>query len=196
VIGIVLLIWQINDVNAQTKSKPHKFGLGLELGQWAPTNLNYDPDLASLKEVKTNPSIGFIFLKPWRYGLAFRSTIGVWKYQEEQPSQENEGVKIISILLDMKYVLIDDGFLLPYVSYGVGWFFGCGSENKGKFYDFGEETEMGVGINIGAGFDFQLSQKICAAIEFRYHYVKFNQVVVFTDNYSGPKISLALLYLF
>ena len=46
------------------------------------------------------------------------------------------------------------------------------------------------------GFDFSITKKLTVAMEFRYHYVKFNQVVAFTENYSGPKISLGILYLF
>lgn len=180
----------------QKKSKQARFGLGIEYGRWFPNNLNIKPNLSSMKQVNDNPYIGISLSKPWRFGLSFRSTIGYWKYYKEQPSEMNEGVKIISILFDVKYSLLTDVLLQPYVSYGVGSFLAYVSDKDNYFFELNNLSEMGFGINIGAGFNFQLFKKLSLALEFRYHYVRFNQVILFTDNYSGPKVNLAVIYLF
>ena len=180
---------------AQDHPKPTRVGLGLEIGHWLPSNLN-DPDLTSLKEVKNNPYVGVQLLKPWRFGLTFRISGGLWNYSEDISTPEEKNVQIASILLDLKYALLPEVLVSPYVSYGAGWFLGCEKSGKKFFSNFDRASEVGLGINIGAGFNFNLSRRLKIDVEFRYHYVKFNHVLVFTDNYSGPKISLAGILLF
>ncbi len=152
--------------------------------------------LIPLKKAKKHPYVGILILKPWRWGMTFRSSFGYWKYCNDEPGLENITVEIGSILIDLKYSILSDVLLRPYVSYGGGWFFGNESNSGKTLFNNTRNLEMGFGINLGTGFDFQITQKIILAMEFRYHYVKFSRIVAFTDNYSGPKISLAIIYLF
>ncbi len=192
---LVLIFATTATTSAQPEAKHEKFGIGLEIGKWVPAKLNSEPDL-SLKQVDKNPYLGMMILKPWRYGLALRVGAGIWTYAELENAPLEKRVQIASILLDLKYALLSDVIVMPYVSYGAGWFLGSEESEKTDYLNFQEDSEVGVGINVGAGFDFTILRNLLFELEFKYHYVKFNHPVVFTDNYSGPKISFAVLYLF
>ncbi len=181
--------------SADLREKP-KFGIGLELGQWVPSSLNSDPELASLESVQNKPYLAFTFLKPLKYDFAFRSSAGIWKYFEEDTAANNGCVRIVSFLFDVKYTLLSEVFVQPFVSYGAGMFFGFNGDSDKTLFNISGESEMNVGFNVGAGFDFHFTDKISLELEFRYHYIKYNKVVVYTDNFSGPKVNIAVLYFF
>ncbi len=194
---ISFILMPFNDGFTQNKSAPsNKFGLGLEIGNWRPNDLSDDVTLSPLKNTKNHPYVGIILLKPWRWEMTFRSSVGYWKYCNNEPSPEKKSIEIVSLLVDLKYSILSDLMLMPYVSYGIGWFFGNESRSNQSFFNNAEEFELGIGINVGSGFDFKFTRNFNLAIEFRYHYVKFKRVIAFTDNYSGPKISIEMIYMF
>ncbi len=198
VIFIVLffLIPCYSGIAQNDSASSHKFGLGMEIGDWRPNNLSDNVTFTPLKNSKYHPYVGVMLLKPWRWGMTFRSSLGYWKYCNNEPLPQKKTIKIGSILLDLKYSILSDVMLMPYVSYGMGWFFGNESRSSRTFFNNAEGLELGIGINVGTGFDFKVTPKLNLAVEFRYHYVKFKRVVAFTDNYSGPKISIGIIYLF
>ncbi len=173
-----------------------KFGVGFEVGNWRPNDLNDKGTLVPSKKTQNYSYLGIMLLKPWRWGMTFRSSFGYWKYCSDESLPEKKTVEIGSILLDLNYAILSDVMLLPYVSYGIGWFFGNDLKSNRSFIKNREDLELGIGINLGTGFNFKFTRKLNISAEFRYHYVKFKRVVVFTDNYSGPKISLGMIYMF
>ncbi len=195
ILALICLFAPVDGIS-QDKIKQPKVGIGFELGQWVPSSLNSESELASLKEVKNKPYLGIMLLKPLKYDFSFRCNAGIWKYYEEEPTANNKCIRIVSFLFDLKYTFLADGLIQPYVSYGAGLFLGFNSEKTNPLLNFKGESEMGIGFNVGTGFDFQVTKKITLELEFQYHYVKFNNVVVFTDNYSGPKVSVAGLCFF
>lgn len=178
-------------IHSQESSESSKLGLGLEIGSWKPSEISESASLTLLEDVKKNPYFGAMLLMPWRWGMTFRSSLGYWSYSTKEAVDPKKSIEIISILVDLKYSILADVIVNPYVSYGLGWFVGSEKDVKSD-----PQVEIGIGINVGTGFDFKISQKFFIAMEFRYHYVKFNRTIVFTDNYSGPKISLGIVYLF
>lgn len=181
--------------SSQTQSPAAKLGVGAEIGIWRPNDLSDDITLSFVKRTKDHPYLGFLILKPWRYGLTFRASPGYWKYSDDDIPDATKTIEILSLLVDVKYGLLSDVRLLPYVSYGIGWFLGREKKDEDSHFKFTEASDVGIGVNVGTGFDFKLASKIYAALEFRYHYIKFNKVIAFTNNYSGAKISLAFYYL-
>jgi hypothetical protein len=190
---LLILLIPSKSISQDRKDKK-KLGIGIEVGQWLPSTLYSDPNL-NLEEVPKKPYLGILFLKPLRRDLLFRSSVGFWKYDEEVNSSETKSVRIIPIVVDLKYMLLTEVFVQPFVSYGAGMFFGSECKGKKEIFNPNAESEMGIGISLGTGFDFQLSKKFAIELEFRYLYVKFNHAVVFADNYSGPKVNLAILLL-
>lgn len=193
---LLFVIIETGNGFAQQKFSASQFGIGLEIGHWRPNDLSNDVTLTPLKESRKHPYIGVMFLKPWRWGMTFRSSVGYWRYCNDEPASEKMAVEIASILVDLKYLILSDVILMPYVSYGIGWFFGAEAQPKASIFKNSDALELGIGINVGTGFDFNITKKLMLAMEFRYHYVKFKRVVAFTENYSGPKISLEIIYLF
>jgi len=192
--ALIYLIVNADGISQDKKKQP-KFGVGLEVAQWIPSSLNSNPDIVSLKEIKNKPYLGVMLLKTLGYDFTFRGSAGIWKYFEEEPMADNKYVHIVSFLFDLKYTLLGDVFIQPYVSYGAGLFIGFNGKNR-TLFNLNGESEMGTGFNVGTGFDFHLMKKMFLELEFRYHYIKFDKHLVFTDNYSGPKVSVAVLYYF
>ncbi len=189
------MLYIISDEScAQTKKAGKNVGVGFEIGQWLPSSLYSNPDLA-LKEVPKKPYAGLILLKALKHDFFFRSSLGYWKYDEELNMSAEKCVRIIPVLFDLKYLLLTEVLVQPYVSYGAGMFFGSESKSKKEIYNFQTASEMGIGISLGTGFDFQLSENLTIELEFRYLYVKFNHYLVFTESYSGPKVNMAVLLL-
>ncbi len=196
---LIFLLLLIPCYNGFAQNKPassDKFGLGLEIGNWRPNDLSDKGTFAALKKTQNYPYLGIMLLKPWRWGMTFRSSLGYWKYCDDESLPITKTIEIGSILIDLKYAILSDVMLMPYVSYGMGWFFGNELKSNKYFFNKREGLELGIGINVGTGFDFKFTRKLNLAMEFRYHYVKFKRVVAFTDNYSGPKITIGMIYLF
>jgi len=193
---LVLLTPFYSGIAQNKPASSEKFGVGLEIGNWSPNDLSDKGTLAPSKKTQNHPYLGIMLLKPWRWGMTFRSSLGYWKYCSDESLPAKKTIEIGSILLDLKYDILSDVMLLPYVSYGMGWFFGNDLKPNKSFINNREDLELGIGINVGTGFDLKFTRKFNVAVEFRYHYVKFKRVVVFTDNYSGPKISIEMIYLF
>ena len=198
ILGIALLatvLFQFQ-LYAQTQDKSNCFGIGFEIGNWSPSNLDNDVTLTPISKIKNHPYIGLLLMKPWRYGLTLRSSIGYWKYSGTNNSLDDKKMEIVTLLLDLKYALINDVRVLPYVSYGIGWFLGSESAPQDALLEFDNKSEMGLGFNVGTGFDFKVFREIYVTMEFRYLYVKFNKTIAFTDIYNGPRISIGMNYLF
>ncbi|MCU0644229.1 MAG: porin family protein [bacterium] len=181
---------------SQNPGTASQLGLGAEIGIWRPNDLSDNVTLSFVTRTKDHPYLGFVLMKPMRYGLTLRGSPGYWKYCDDSIPEETKTIEILSFLVDLKYALLSDVRLLPYVSYGIGWFLGREKKEDDSHFKFSEASQAGIGVNVGTGFDFKLASKIFAALEFRYHYIKFNKVVAFTNNYSGAKVSLAFYYLF
>lgn len=173
-----------------------KIGLGVEIGHWRPNDLSDAVVFTPALKSKSQPYIGMMLLMPWRWSMTFRASLGYWNYCNDEATPATLAVEITSLLIDLKYCVLSDVMLMPYLSYGIGWFAGKSLRSRPRPLDLGHSDELGIGANIGTGFDFRFSRRLNLAAEFRYHYVKFKHTVAFTDNYSGPKISIGFIYWF
>jgi len=131
--------------------------------------------------------------------LILRLTGGYFYYEESNQQHEaiyrDQSIIIIPVLLDIKYMLLTETRISPYVSYGVGVNFGF--ENRNHFSFLSDKYDhFTFGVNLGTGLDFLVTHHISLGIEFRYHYLEFPDNFIFTNNYSGTKINIALGYLF
>ncbi len=179
----------------QSSALQPQVGLGLEIGTWRPTELNADMSLSILKGTTEHPYIGLSFFTSWNSGLTLRPSLGYWRYSLESAASGASRIQIISLLLDLKYSLLSEVRLVPYVSYGIGLFFGQDTRPAVTLSRLQEAWEAGAGINVGTGFDISVTPRLFFALEFRYHYLKFKQALALTNNYSGPKINLGVFYL-
>ncbi|NOZ62157.1 MAG: outer membrane beta-barrel protein [Calditrichaeota bacterium] len=180
-----------NRAHAQKKRGSASIGFGVEMGQWLPSRLTDNAELSSLKSARQNPYVGIVILKPWR-SFALRFSGGYWEYHGEKSKSL---LQISSVAMDMKYSMLADIWFSPYVIYGIGWFLGNEHTLDDPDFSYLQNPELGLGFNVGAGFDFRI-YKFNIAVEFKYHYVTFSQIIGPTDNFSGPKISVQGIYFF
>ncbi len=188
---LLFLIFPNSHSLAQQKSDQPSFGIGLEFGHWIPSRLAGDDRLTSLKKASENPYLGIVIVKPWR-SLALRFNAGYWEYSTDK---NEEQFQIGTIGADVKYFVLTDVWFVPYMIYGIGWFLGNERTKNSSSLDFLNNPEIGLGFNLGAGFDFMV-RPFNFVIEFKYHYVTFNKAIGSTHNFSGPQIGVQAIYFF
>ena len=179
------------DLHAQEKRQSPNIGFGIEIGHWLPSKFSDDAVLSSSEISGQHPYIGLVILKQWR-NFALRVSGGYWEYHGDKYQNI---LQVSSVATDLKYSMLADIWLSPYVIYGIGWFLGNEHAQNDPHFSYLENPQLGMGFNVGAGFDFWILN-FNIAVEFKYHYVTFNHVIGPTDNYSGPKISVQGIYFF
>ncbi len=192
VLSILLFHFSLNAIASAEENKFfNKISLGAEMGTWRPNNLVKSATPITLSFKDEHFYFGFFLLTPIRSNLFARLSTGYYRYSDDQ----NRSITLVPILLDIKYLLISGSPISPFVSYGFGTCIGRDDDAMLSSLDAGK-NELGFSINFGTGFDLLLFKNLSAGIEFRYHYLKFSRVFIFTNDYSGPKINLSLFYLF
>jgi len=166
--------------------------VGFEIGSWRPNNLRSTEDPMAFSMSKKYLYLGALMQAPISNNLSLRLSIEHFDYSS---AGENKTIVLVPVLFDIKYILISDSPISPFVSYGAGIFIGDPELKKIISFEFNDKN-VGYGLNFGTGFDFIISRHWFVGLEFRYHYLKFSKVVIFTDDYSGPKINLTLYYRF
>ena len=181
------------DCLGQNTNYLNKNSIGIEFGAWNPNNLQSSESKTSLSSIEKNIFYGGFLLTPLTKSLLFRITIGYYNFSKNNSNKINDNLTLLPLLFDIKYLLIPETRISPYVSYGIG---SC------LFYSSNEDVSsipiknrIGYSLNLGTGFDFLLTKHLAFSFEFRYHYLKFNKEIIFTDNYSGSKINLTFYYL-
>jgi len=195
---VLYLFFCASSTFAQTNYYFDKVTVGGEIGNWMPNNLDYSNTLLTLNRKKESIYTAIYFQVPINKYFAFRLTGGYYYYKHASESEENpveKSITIFPILLDLKYFLLNDMKISPYVSYGASANFGFEYANYSSIFgcNFDHFT---FGANFGTGIDFLITRHLSVGFEFRYHYLEFAEKFIFTENYSGTKITLAICYLF
>ena len=189
------LLW-LNFARAVDSEQFDKLSIGLEFGTWKPNNLRTTDTPFTISPSSKYYYFGAFILSPIRSNLQLRVTLGYFNYYKYDEMSRKKNVFLLPALADLKYLLISDSRLSPYVSYGVGLY--VGDDKASQIMESSDEknTAIGYGINFGTGFDLLITKNWAVGLEFRYHYLRFSDVLIFTDDYSGPKINMTLFYLF
>jgi opacity protein-like surface antigen len=190
--GILLFIFY-TDCLAQNENIFNEPSFGIEVGNWRPNNLRHSESTLSFRFDNKYLYFGAYFLKPINSYLGFRLTSGYFSFKDDQKNS----FALIPILVDIRYLLLNDSKISPYLTYGIGACIGhiFKSAQEGKT-DHSLENKIGYSINLGTGFEFLLLENLAIGFEFRYHYLKFSETFISSDDYSGTKINLVLSYLF
>jgi len=172
-----------------------KFSIGGEIGAWKPNALETESTLSPFGVSGASPYLGVFLLSPLSKSLMLRLTGGFWSRDEVHLLGTNS-VTIYPVMLDLKYYLVPQFRLSPFVSYGGALYVGTEDQAHNLRALVSHRSELGLGANVGTGFDLQLARHFALGVEFRYHYAKFQHPLGETDDYSGPKISAAAFFLF
>jgi len=175
----------------QTRDPFDYFSLGIEYGAWHPNNLRIADKGVSLKSINENLFAGAYIIAPLKAGLSLRLTTGYFRHTSIDDRYNR--IELLPILVDIKYQLLADSRITPYVSYGVGT---CAAKQPTKpSPGSGDNFQFGLGLNLGTGFDILLLKHWAIGFEFRYHYLQFKDPLIVTDDFSGPKVNMSLYYL-
>jgi hypothetical protein len=191
---VLLLFWGINCL-ALAKGEAKAFTNGsvnVEIGIWKPSSIDDNPTKPFKNIAGAQKTYGFAVMSPSWANLAIRLSLFQW--QQKNLSQAFESVTLRHLSFDIKYSIVNNLKLSPFVTYGGAAIFGrergTGSAVQSVF------SHVGTGFNLGAGIDLLLMQHWGLGVEYQYLYAKMKQKIGLTDNYNGPKFSLKLLYLF
>ncbi|MBN1154933.1 outer membrane beta-barrel protein [candidate division KSB1 bacterium] len=198
VIFFLLSLLVADTAHAQPVNYFDKVSVGIELGNWVPNNISRLNTSSALKIQKEAIYTALSLQIPINSNLIFRFTGGYFYYEglDDTGSEYcNRAITITPILVDIKYLLLNDMKITPYVSYGISTNFGFEDTDHFSFLT-DKYDHFSVGINLGTGFDFLITRHLSVGLEFRYHYLEFPENFIFTNNYSGTKINIALCYLF
>ncbi|MBD3289844.1 outer membrane beta-barrel protein [candidate division KSB1 bacterium] len=192
---LLSLVW-LNSARADDSGMFDKMSIGLEFGTWKPNNLRSTETPFTISPASKYFYFGSSVMSPISGNLQLRTTLGYFNYHKNDETSRKKTVCLIPVLADLKYLLISDSRLSPYVSYGAGLY--IGDDRFSQIFSSSEDknTAIGYGLNFGTGFDLLITENWAAGLEFRYHYLRFSDVLIFTEDYSGPKINMTVFYLF
>ncbi len=170
-------------------------GLGIEIGVWKPSSLDGNPS-KPFKNVKgADPYWGISFVTPSFASFALRVTLIQWQQNLTGTSSRLESVTLRHLSLDLKNQIVSQAWISPYACYGLAAIWS--REQPTNVEDNKVPLDRaGYGVNVGAGLDVQILKHWAFAIEYQYLYAVFEKKVGLTDNYSGPKVSCKVMYLF
>ncbi|RQW07751.1 hypothetical protein EH222_06635 [candidate division KSB1 bacterium] len=176
------------------KGQLTRANIGLDYGVWKPSALDAYPNQPIKNVDGAAPYLGFAFTAPRFKGHAIRLSLMQWQ-QRDLVEIDLESVTLRHLSVDLKYLVLPDYKISPYVSYGVAAIWSR-EQPHGSSAEKIPLDRAGWGFNLGAGIDFLLMTHAGMGVEYQYSYAVFAKRVGLTDNYSGPKIAIKLFYLF
>jgi len=189
--SLVALFLSVPLFSQRSLSRPN---VGIEYGIWKPSSL--DKNAAQpLKNVDgADPYFGVTFTSPIFKSHSLRFSLMQWR-QEQLQELGLASVTLRHLSVDLKYIILPEYTISPYASYGVAAIW-----SREEPMNVEDERipldRAGLGFNLGAGVDFLLHQHVGMGIEYQYLYAVFSKRVGLTSNYSGPKFSMKLYYIF
>ena len=169
--------------------------IGVEVGNWKPSTLDAEQGNPFKLVEGAHLYFGINGSTPAIGGYALRFGIFQWQQDGLENRTNKESITLRHFSTGIKNSILPNSPITPYVSLGIAaiWSREVPAEFKGEKIPL---DRAGIGIDVGAGLDFLVQNRWAVALEYQYVYAKFAKSVGQTDNYSGPKISLKLLYLF
>lgn len=193
VILIFVTTFLSGTTSAMGKRQPDRLSLTLEVGNWQPHSLNDEPRFDTFGAAGATPFYGIAISTPLFWDMGLRFSVGYWSLHDLEEVEMVHSLTLHPIVVDLKYWLVPDYPLSAYVMYGGGVYWGVENETEA----FGRKlhkARAGWGAILGAGFDFVFTQRTGLGMSFQYHYVRFKKPLGGVDDFSGPKITAALIF--
>jgi hypothetical protein len=169
-----------------------RFTVGAVVGNWQPHSLNDAPRFSGFGAAGATPFYGLNLILPIGGETGLRFSVAYWSLHDLNKVEAVHTLTLHPVSLDLKYWLVPDSRLSAYVLYGGSAVFGIENEAS-PFGNKIKQARSGWGVNLGAGFDLALSNKIGLGALFQYHFVRFKQPLGGVDDFSGPKIAGEIL---
>ncbi len=169
--------------------------LSTEIGIYKPYSIDANPSKPFKNVQGAKPFAGIAFQSPMWKSTAFRVTIFQWQQENVIKNNSLETVTLRHLSCDLKNYIINQYRISPFTTYGLALIW----SREAPTISTGQKVPLdraGYGVNVGAGVDFQIATHWGFSAEYQYLYAKFEKVVGLTDNYSGPKLSFKIVYIF
>ncbi len=166
----------------------HSFGqagLGLQTGVWKPSSLDKEPNKPFTPISGSGLSGGIQFSTPAWQGFSLQ--LAGWAWQQSIPGQDKK-TTLLHVSCDIKNRLLSQSWIRPYATYGAAVIWG--TEDRSCL------QKSGLSINFGAGIDFMMQKHWGLGLEYQYLYCTMDRRLGLTDDYSGPKLTVKLLYFY
>ncbi|MBN2416767.1 outer membrane beta-barrel protein [bacterium] len=188
-VPVMILLLSLLPAAASSQSrKPiaRRFALSFDVGNWQPHSLNDEPRFDTFGAAGATPSFRLGITLPIGLGSGIELGARYWALRDLEQTERVHSLTLIPLSLNLKHWLIPNYFISAYVIYGGSIY--QGTENETQPLKL-STTSRGWGINLGAGVDIQLSERIGAGVTFTYYYARFDEPIGGVDDFSGPCIS-------
>ncbi|HOH07248.1 MAG TPA: hypothetical protein PKY55_04235 [bacterium] len=192
-----ICIWALFFAAGALAATPLNRGsLSLQTGVWKPGTLDSDPGKPFTPVEGTGLCWGVGLCSPHAAGFALEMNLWQWERQLQGSEAEPVASRLVNLAFDLKYQLLGATAIRPFVLYGGAALYGR-EDPASPPPGIGSKLEFaGYALNFGAGFDFILSRHLGLSAAYQYLYVDMRKEIGATTRYSGPKVTLKLLYLF
>ncbi|GEM_PF-1549525 len=166
--------------------------IGIQVLLWNPTSLETNTG-ALLKPVAgSDYAPGLFIVSPSWNGIALRLQAFRWSLSDPQRQGLDDQITLHHFALEVKQQIISTSPISPYVIFGGTKVYSrCEENNKAAASNVSTN-----GIDVGTGIDALLLPHLSIAVEYLYLYVKFDEVIAATDDFSGSSFILRLAYTF
>ncbi|MGB8658260.1 MAG: hypothetical protein WCE90_10830 [Candidatus Zixiibacteriota bacterium] len=184
--------------------------IGLRMGFWSAVQAKHipvTPDQEILSKV-TAPYGELVIFTGLKKGFGLEFSLGSY-YRGETRYTVTQGyffkrVTIYPVSVQLKFYplyAVKKSRWQPYLDSGIGFISGIEDLRLGEyagsqlFVETGTSTHATLGWQAGGGLDFELSRRLVIAADCKYRGVKFNQDVGGLRDYSGPEVTLGVIYI-
>jgi opacity protein-like surface antigen len=180
---------------SSTNGKHNSISIGVEAASYKPSILDEKPTSVFEGVPGSSLSYGVFFVSPWVGNYALRVAVLQWFQSDLYDKCDVQKIRLRPVAIDLKNRILGGTTLSPYVSYGI-LFIWAAEKPVGAKNFVEEKSQFGYGASVGAGLDLALISRWSLGVEFQYWYAKLSNTIGLTDDYSGPKISAKLYFMF
>ncbi len=191
---LILFIITLGFSNALAEEHFTRGNVAFDYGVWKPSALDQNSSKPFDNIKGADNYMGVSLTSPSIKSYAIRLAFMYWK-QNELEDIELDYVSLRHLSVELKNYILTQSRICPFVNYGIAGIWSrqvpMGADNSNIPLD-----RAGFGFNVGTGVNLYLFSRFAFTAEYAYLYAKFSQKVGETDNYSGPKLSFKLNFLF
>ncbi len=191
---VLTILFLLFAVAASAEESNLSTNISVDYGIWKPSSLDNFPT-QPLKNVEgASYYHGLSFMAKLFATHALRFSVFQWQ-QENLQDINLQSVTIRHLSCSLFHIILPESRLSPYVNYGVAaiWSRETPTGTNSRQVPL---HRAGWGFDVGAGLNWRFHQHFALSAEYQFLYAMFNNKVGRTDNYSGPKLSARILYLF
>lgn len=164
-------------------------GIGFDMGTWKPSKLKEENTSTPLGVPGGLPFYRIYVTTPQLGDWILRLSCGYWGQSDIENQSDVQSIGLTLLMCELKHRIVPQSRFTPFASYGLTVFLGSESPENKHYQWFNPVKEVGYGFNVGTGFDCLFFRKWIATVEFCYHFVRFQEPVGLTNDYSGPRIT-------